>query len=529
MKKPVSIIPLVIALSAIIIASSCRNEQIITFRSLLREMAAVEAVTRFPDPSYRLVQYSSYDRRSIHPDSSGWFANNDYTHFIREEMNDGRREYVMMETDGPGAIVRWWMTFGNVNALNSYVRVYIDNQSSPVIEGMAPQLVGRGLLAPEPLSAAVSPLTEPQRQGYNLYLPIPFSRSCKVTLENDSIVITPERRSPSIYYNMCARLYEEGTRVVSLKSEMLSADSLAVSECASAIAEAGEAELKEALKSFTAGKYSPGTACTVRVNESGLALSSFSLTLAASDTAAVLKNTMIRMRFDGKETVAVPAGCFFGTGYSYNSYRTRFSAVDADGKMSAFWLMPFRDSCEISVFNGSADSVIITASVTMVPYRWDSSSMHFGASWHEYTAVETAGSENTGGTGLHTDLNIAMLKGRGLYTGDAVVVLNTADAWWGEGDEKIYVDGEKFPSSFGTGTEDYFGYAWCRPEPFAHPLIAQPAGSGNFHPGMSINMRYRILDAIPFKESIRADIELWHWVKTVIDYGVTSYYYISPV
>ena len=46
---------------------------------------------------------------------------------------------------------------------------------------------------------------------------------------------------------------------------------------------------------------------------------------------------------------------------------------------------------------------------------------------------------------------------------------------------------------------------------------------------MSVNMRYRILDAIPFNESIRADIELWHWVKTVIDYGVTSFYYISPV
>ncbi len=130
---------------------------------------------------------------------------------------------------------------------------------------------------------------------------------------------------------------------------------------------------------------------------------------------------------------------------------------------------------------------------------------------------------------MHTDLNIALLKGRGVYAGDAVVVLNTADAWWGEGDEKIYVDGETFPSSFGTGTEDYFGYAWSRPELFAHPLIAQPAGAGNFHPGMTVNMRYRILDAIPFKESIRADIELWHWVKTVIDYGVTSYYYISPV
>ncbi len=114
------------------------------------------------------------------------------------------------------------------------------------------------------------------------------------------------------------------------------------------------------------------------------------------------------------------------------------------------------------------------------------------------------------------------------HVGDAVVVFNTADAWWGEGDEKIYVDGETFPSSFGTGTEDYFGYAWCRPEPFDHPLIAQPAGYGNFHPGMTVNMRYRILDAIPFTESLRVDLEMWHWVKTIIDFSATAYYYLTP-
>ena len=519
---------LLASLAAIIITASCSNEPVITFRSLLKEMADHESITRFPDHGYRLVQFSSYDRQSIHPDSAGWFANNDYTQFIREEFNEGRREYVMLEAEGPGAIVRWWMTFGNVNALNSYVRVYIDGLESPVIEGMAPELVGRGLLAPDPLSAAVSPLTEPQRQGYNLYLPIPFSEKCKITLENDSVVITPQRRTPSIYYNIGARLYEEGTRVVSMKNEMLTEDTLAIFECARTLLPEREAENKNELKSFTSGKYAPGEACSVIISKPGFAVSSFTLKLAGKDTVAALKQSIIRMRFDGKETVEVPAGCFFGTGYTYNSYRTLFTAADADGTLSSFRLMPFRDSCEISVVNRTSDSLIVIASATMSPYQWDESSMHFGASWKEYAAVETAGSENTGGTGLHTDLNIADLKGRGLYAGDAVLVFNSADAWWGEGDEKIYVDGETFPSSIGTGTEDYYGYAWCRPEPFSHPLIAQPTGSGNFHPGMSVNMRYRILDAIPFNESIRVDIELWHWVKTTIDYSVTSYYYLSP-
>ena len=529
MKKSILFIIAVLSVTGILIMVSCSYEKFITFRSLLREMADPEAITRFPDPSYKLIQFSSYDRRSIHPDSAGWFANDDYTRFIREEENNGRREFVMLEADGPGAIVRWWMTFGNANALNSYIRVYIDGQSTPVIEGMAPALVGGGVLAPQPLSAAVSPLTEPQRQGYNLYLPIPFSEKCKITLENDSVAITPERSTPSIYYNIDTRLYEEGTRVVSAKSEMFTSDTLAISECASALLSGGEAiAVRNKMKRSSEGIFAPGAECTIKVKGKGLSVSNFSLKIAAEDTAAALKQTLIRMRFDGRETVEVPAGCFFGTGYSYNNYSTRFTAVAEDGKMRSSRLMPFRDSCEISVVNGTSGSLSITATATLSAYRWDESSMYFGASWREYAAIETAGSENTGGTGLHTDLNIADLKGRGVYAGDAVLVFNSADAWWGEGDEKIYVDEETFPSSIGTGTEDYYGYAWCRPEPFSHPLIAQPAGDGNFHPGMSVNMRYRILDAIPFNESLRVDIELWHWVKTTIDYTVTSFYYLSP-
>ena len=530
MKKDRFNIALLAALTSAAVFSSCRNEKIITFRSLLKEMATKETLARFPDPSYRLVQFSSYDRLSIHPDSAGWFANDDYTRFIREEINEGRREYVMLEADGPGAIVRWWMTFGNANALNSYIRVYIDGQPTPVIEGPAPELVGRGLLAPDPLSAAVSPLTEPQRRGYNLYLPLPFSDKCKITLENDSIVITPQRITPSIYYNINARLYDEGTRVVSVKSQMFRSDTLAVTECASFL-RSGDGEgsvVNDEMKRTHAESCAYGTQSSFVVEGLGLAVSSISLSLSAKDTAATLKGALIRMSFDGRETVEVPAGCFFGTGYSSNSYRTLFTSASPDGTLRSSWLMPFRDSCRISIFNGTEENLGIRMEVILTPYRWDQSSMYFGASWKEYAAIETAGSEHTGGTGLHTDLNIAALKGRGLYVGDAVLVFNSADAWWGEGDEKIYVDGETFPSSIGTGTEDYYGYAWCRPEPFSHPLIAQPTGRGNFHPGMSVNMRYRILDAIPFNESIRVDIELWHWVKTTIDYSVTSYYYLSP-
>lgn len=530
MKKRVPLTVLAAGILFLLASASCRNDQVITFRSLLREMADPEAITRYPDPGYRLVQFSSYDRLSIHPDSSGWFANNDYTHFIREEVNDGRHEYVMLEADGPGAVVRWWMTFGNANALNSYIRVYIDGGTEPVIEGMAPALLGEGLLAPWPLGGSVSPLTEPQRRGYNLYLPIPFSDKCRITLENDSIVITPERRKPAIYYNIGTRLYEKCTRIESARSETFVSDTLAVSECSSYLlsgvsdASGANDEMKRSAKGF----FAPGSECSVRIAGQGLAINRFTLSISAVDTAAALKGAVIRLCFDGSRTAEVPAGDFFGTGYSYNSHRTLFTSAGADGTLQTTRLMPFRDSCTVTIFNGTPDTIGINAVLALVPYTWDEFSMHFGASWREYSDFETAGTVRTGGTGLHRDVNITELSGRGVYAGDAITIFNSADAWWGEGDEKIYVDGEAFPSSFGTGTEDYFGYAWCRPEQFDHPLIAQPAGYGNFHPGMSINMRYRILDAIPFGESLKSDLEMWHWVKTTVSFSLTSFYYLLP-
>jgi hypothetical protein len=47
-----------------------------------------------------------------------------------------------------------------------------------------------------------------------------------------------------------------------------------------------------------------------------------------------------------------------------------------------------------------------------------------------------------------------------------------------------------FPSHFGTGTEDYYSYAHCRPEAFSSPFHAQPYGDGNFrHPDLTPEIR----------------------------------------
>ena len=89
----------------------CIGADTITFESLLNEMVDRESITRFPEPSYTCRQFSSYDRDSVGPDKKGWFANWDRSQFVRVEDNNGRKEYILMDAEGAGAVVRFWGTW----------------------------------------------------------------------------------------------------------------------------------------------------------------------------------------------------------------------------------------------------------------------------------------------------------------------------------------------------------------------------------------------------------------------------------
>ena len=98
------------------------------------------------------------------------------------------------------------------------------------------------------------------------------------------------------------------------------------------------------------------------------------------------------------------------------------------------------------------------------------------------------------------DMNLVNFFGEGRYVGTVMHVQNPTQAWWGEGDEKVWVDGERFPSWIGTGTEDYFGYAWSNPEVFSRPYHGQARADGPGCGGQIGNVRWHVMDDIPFKK-----------------------------
>jgi len=127
------------------------------------------------------------------------------------------------------------------------------------------------------------------------------------------------------------------------------------------------------------------------------------------------------------------------------------------------------------------------------------------------------------------DWHIATLEGMGQQVGTLLDVENPpGTSWWGEGDEKVYVDGEAFPSLFGTGTEDYFGFAWSTPETFAHAYHAQTRAPGDGFGGLFSMNRFLVIDPVPFARSLRFDLEIWHWSDTAIAADALLYWYARP-
>lgn len=115
-------ISMLIVVSFLILSSCSKPTKVVSIESLLDEMVDRDAVARFPEKDFRLKQESSYNRASISPeDTVGWFTNHDMnpkdtdTNFIRIEENNGQKEWVLMDHEGAGAIVRTWMPFRRKN------------------------------------------------------------------------------------------------------------------------------------------------------------------------------------------------------------------------------------------------------------------------------------------------------------------------------------------------------------------------------------------------------------------------------
>jgi hypothetical protein len=525
-----ALIPLSLLTAILLPTRPIRAGEPVSLESLLLEMVDRENLARFPKPAYVCRQFSSYDRDTVAPDQPGWFANWDRSQFVRVEETDGRREYVLMDAEGPGAVVRFWGTWhgpGGGPFSNGTMRVYLDGESQPTIVGpMADLISGQALVAP-PFSESVSPKTPYARRGHNLFLPIAYAQHCKITYESDKLTDFGGKKGEALYYQINYRTYAPGTKVTTFRKEQIEQSKALLAKCGERLVRSGVADSAAMDKVQLSGELAPGAEQTITLSGPA-AVRQLAAKIEADDLEQALRSTVLEIEFDGERTVWCPLGDFFGIGYRIAAYRSWYTQVSEDGTMRAFWVMPFETSCRVTVRNLGTQKVgLTTLEAATQEFDWDDRSLHFHAGWRQYTKIDTGPDKDMTGQGAF-DVNYVEVNGKGQYVGDTLTLFNGTAAWWGEGDEKIYIDGEAIPSHIGTGSEDYYGYAWCRPEYFEAPFHAQPTGDGNLAGGFSVNSRYRNLDALPFNSQIKVDMEMWHWRGTKMNYAPTTFWYARP-
>lgn len=216
---------------------------------------------------------------------------------------------------------------------------------------------------------------------------------------------------------------------------------------------------------------------------------------------------VLRMYWDDGEHPAVesPLGDFFAAGFGLRREIRSFPvAVEGGDGYNCYWSMPFKKRGKITATNGGDKNVrsfyyhIDYLKVDDLP----ADTAYFCAQYRQ-EFPEQAGK----------DYLILDAEGQGHYVGTVMSARSRSPYWFGEGDARIYVDGDAKPSIQGTGTEDYFLCAWGL-EPCLYPFFGcthMSAGADDL--GVQYTLyRWHILDPIRFTKSLRFEIEHTGWI-----------------
>lgn len=491
----------------------------ISFSDLLKEMIDRSTVTKRPKYPYKTLQASSYNRAAKTPDDpKGWFANNDQGFCIRKENKNGRTESVLMECNGPGVITRIWAPFfyqDYNNRKGPDICIYLDDSCEPTIQMNLIELLTKNSLVDEPFSSYTC------RAG-DLYLPIPFNRGSKITVIGDPF-----------FYIINYRAYDKDINIETFNPNMLKKHKKILDKIGQELLH--PTNYTKGTKINFKENISPNNSKSINLPKGNSAIRHLKFKLNTNNISQSLRSLVLEMKFDGQRTVWCPIGDFFGNVNEIDPYKMWEREVQKDGSMICRWIMPYQNNAEIILHNLSTESIDVTAELNVSSWQWTETTYYFHANW--WTDIPYMADPVR-------DMNFIEIEGEGILVGDNFAVLNPLPWWWGEGDEKIFVDEDfekNFPSHFGTGTEDYYGWAGgvhpSREDEFSKPFIANIRVGGiskgfsgeNPHTrGYNICSRSRSLDAIPFNKKFKFDIEAFNFStgsKAILQYALTSIWY----
>jgi hypothetical protein len=221
-------------------------------------------------------------------------------------------------------------------------------------------------------------------------------------------------------------------------------------------------------------------------------------------TPRMLRGIRLDIFWDGSDTPAVsaPLGDFFGHGLGrMRPFQSCLFSSPEGRSFCSVVPMPFLSGMKTVVTNESGTDL------TLFYYDVDYT---VGDEHPKDTAYFHARFSRENPTTLQRDFEILPhISGRGRYLGAQIgVIVNKekyAATWWGEGEVKIYLDGDReLPTLCGTGTEDYIGTAFGQGR-FDHlyqgcPLADETNMQFSFY-------RLHVPDPVYFAKEIRVTLQ----------------------
>lgn len=217
---------------------------------------------------------------------------------------------------------------------------------------------------------------------------------------------------------------------------------------------------------------------------------------------------------DEKEpSVEVPAGAFFGTGWNQYAHLNSLAVtVNPGSAFNCYWKMPFRKKCKITLENVDGTPMRLYYQVDYTLTNVPDDEAYFHAQYRRSKPNINS---------LHTIID--GIKGKGHYVGTYMGLGVNNNGWWGEGEIKFYMDGDKdFATIVGTGTEDYFCGSYNfenkktkQYEEFStayaglHQVI-RPDGVYNSQQRFGM-YRWHIMDPVRFKSDLKVTIQDLGW------------------
>jgi hypothetical protein len=227
----------------------------------------------------------------------------------------------------------------------------------------------------------------------------------------------------------------------------------------------------------------------------------------AKGGSASHQEMLLRIFWDGNPRPAVeaPVGDFFANCFGERREVTSLPVIveDADS-YNCFWPMPFRKSARIEIVNQSEKRIsLLYYNIDWIEKKkLPKDTPYFYAQYRQEYPVQQG-----------KDYVVLETTGKGHYVGTVLAVRTRSPAWFGEGDEKIYIDREAKASIWGTGTEDYFLSAWglktTSTPYFGVPYFDQWGIVG----GHTSAYRWHLNDPIVFNRGIKVTFEHFGWIS----------------